>query len=152
MNIISKMPKWAQSTATKLRSREAIEGQKSEELTSKSIQHAMEVAIGSTAMVGLDEAEGLDEAMGEPGLVVQDSLQMNFDGDVSGAGGEYQLLWQNVQGDSESVAYTYNGTDENLHTIELGKKDGVVSYQSTYVQRTGDSSFEGYLVTGTVPA
>lgn len=79
MNINAAIPNYARSPLTQLRAGKLPEGVTKTELTEQGQQDAGGAAFAVSMLASMDEMEGNDQAMGQPGVVKQDDTVLTFE-------------------------------------------------------------------------
>lgn len=126
MNITANLPVWAQAPTKKFIAREEIAGTQTGELNQDSFQSMTQIAGGIITLASNDEVPGVDQAMGQPGVVSQEGLTVHFTGDPSKSTGSVEAVVSAKEGDSELAIYVSSGP-EGFSAMQMEKSpEGIV--------------------------
>mgnify|MGYP000038193274 FL=1 len=147
MSVISTLPRWASAPLQRLADREEIKGMQKAPMDQESFNQFAETAAGIINITGMDEVEGEDLAMGQPGVVSpQQGVTVRFEGDPTSANGEVKaVLDATEQGAAVYVKSSASGFD----AIAVQKEGNQVIAQGGVVEQT-PFGINGYIVAGLV--
>ncbi|MCA9779162.1 MAG: hypothetical protein KC800_20680 [Candidatus Eremiobacteraeota bacterium] len=147
MSVISTLPRWASVPLQRLADREEIKGMQKAPMDQDSFNQFAETAAGIINITGMDEVEGQDLAMGQPGVVSpQEGVTVRFEGDPTSANGEVKaVLDVTDQGGAVYVKSSARGFD----AIAVQREGNQVIAQGGVVEQT-PFGISGYIVAGQV--
>lgn len=147
MNVISTLPKWASAPMQKLAAKEPLPGTQKAQLDQDTFNQVAETAVGIVNITAMDEVEGQDLAMGQPGVVSpQEGLVVRYEGDASSSSGEVTAVLDAT--DQGGAVYVRSGP-QGFDTVAVSKEGNSVVAQAAYVQQT-PFGISGYIVAGQV--
>lgn len=149
MNIVSSMPSWAQNATQKLQAQKPIEGETRSPITEEGFQELGQAMFASAMLASMDENPGADQAMEQPGFVVQDEVQIRFLGNPQDQTGDFESALSG-NGDEGEMAVYLNKTEEQIQTFAFAKDETGIKFQGAVVRPTASGEMEGYLVAGTL--
>lgn len=147
MSLISKLPTWAQAPVQRLSDRQPLPGTEQSPLPEEGLGKAGEGAAAIAFISSFDEVEGSDEAMGQPGVVVNNGNTLHFTGNFETGQGEAVLTAQTEQ--AEVAVYMEAGQD-GLEIFTLGKVGEAVMVEGAVAVPQPNGELEGYLISGQV--
>lgn len=147
MNVISTLPKWASAPMQKLAAKESLPGAQEAPLDQDTFNQVAQTAVGIVNITAMDEVEGQDLAMGQPGVVSpQEGLVVRFEGDSSRSSGEVTAVLDATE--QGGAVYVRSGP-QGFDTIAVSKEGDTVVAQAAYVEQT-PFGLSGYIVAGQV--
>jgi hypothetical protein len=146
MNVRSHLPRWAQGPTQKFIERTPIQGTTSSPLTEDSFIESFKRGAGAAELASKDEIPREDSALGQPGIVSRNGLQIIYSGDSSESRGEFEAVLKSKRRDTEYVTYVHAQGSEYT-VVRMVNDDGDVEFHGTHVERTAQGP-SGYLVAG----
>lgn len=147
MNAISTLPRWASAPLQQLANKEMPFGTQKAPLNQEAFDEFSQTAAGVVAMTAMDEVEGQDLAMGQPGVVVpQEGTTVRFEGDASNANGEVRAV-VDATGQGGALYVRSGPTGFDVAAV-MQTPQGTVA-QAGYVEAS-PMGIGGYLVAGRV--
>lgn len=126
MNITANLPVWAQAPTQKFIAREEIAGTETGQLDQDTFESMTQLAGGIITLASNDEVPGVDQAMGQPGVVSQEGLTVHFAGDPSKSDGSVEAVVSAQEGDSELAIYV-SSNSEGFSALQMQKSaEGIV--------------------------
>lgn len=120
MNITANLPVWAQAPAQKFIAREEIAGTEQGQLDQDTFESLTQIAGGILTLASNDEVPGVDQAIGQPGVVSQEGLTVHFTGDPSKSDGEVEAVVNAKDGDSEIAIYV-SSSESGFSALQMQK-------------------------------
>ena len=147
MSVISTLPRWASVPLQKLAKKEPMEGMQTAQMDQDTCNQFAETAANIVGMTAMDEVEGQDLAMGQPGVVSpQEGLTVRYEGNPSSSSGELKAVVDVTdQGGAMYVRSGPNGFD----TIMVEKQGDTVVAQAGFVEQS-PLGMMAYIVAGPV--
>ncbi len=147
MNIISNAPSWAQKTFTAFAAKQSVEGTEQSPITDEYKTEAREAIAGITLLASFDEQPGIDEAMGQPGVVKADDTTLYFEGRPD----SLKAVLNSVVDETGSDATIYLATaPDGLHMIGLSKAADGIEIEGAVLTSRANGDFSGYQIAGKV--
>lgn len=148
MNISAKLPNWAARPLTQMAAKEQPLGTQTGPMSQENFDQFSQGAVGMLNMAAMDEIEGQDMAMGQPGVVVpQPGLKLHFEGDVSSSSGEVTAVLDATE--QGTAMYLRSGpTGFDMAAVQQTPQ-GATIVQGGYVE-AGPMGMSGYIVAGQV--
>lgn len=150
MNVISNMPRWAQAPTQSFAKNEKIAGTQTQKMDQDSFQSTLEAAAGIVTLVSNDEVEGVDEAMGQPGVVVSQGVTIKYVGDPSNSEGSVEAAVSAQEGDAEIAMYV-TSSPKGFSALQLAKAGDQIQLQGGAAKQ-GFLGLSGYVIAGELPA
>ncbi len=147
MSLIANLPTWAQAPMQKLADRQPVPGTEQAPLPEEGLGEAGEGAAAIAFISSFDEVEGTDEAMGQPGVVVNNGATVHFKGNQQT--GELEAVLSAKAEQGEIAVYLESGAD-GVETFTLGKQDDSIEVRGAVAKPGADGQLEGYLISGKV--
>jgi len=148
MNIISNLPRWAQAPAQQFVSRQEIAGTENSQMDQDSFNSTLQLAAGIVTLAGNDEVEGVDQAMGQPGVVVSEGLTVHFQGNPSAADGAVEAVVIGKDAEAEVAMYV-SSSSEGFSALQMAKTGDQVALQGGAVEQSV-LGISGYVIAGQV--
>jgi transcription elongation GreA/GreB family factor len=111
-----------------------------------SFQSTFQLAAGIVSLTAKDEVAGVDEAMGQPGVVVTKGLTLRFEGDTSKSTGSVEAVVTG-QAQGSEVAIYVNGSSKSFSALQMQKSGDTVELQGGAVQQS-KLGVAGYVIAG----
>lgn len=148
MNVISSLPKWAQAPARSFQDSRAIEGTSPEAATPDEADSVATTVALMTLPTALDEVEGMDQAMGEPGKVDTGDTVIYFEATDS----EMSLAYTSREAPDEIVFAHLTATDTKTTADLLGlvKNQGGLAVEGYLVDASEEAASSGFKFAGNI--
>lgn len=146
MNIISNAPSWAQKTFTAFASRQPVEGTQQSPITDEYKNEAGQAIAGIGFLSAMDEVEGTDEAMGQPGVVKAGDTTLHFTGGES----DMKAVLNSTDEQGQDVSIYFGVEQDGLWMMGAQKTDSGVQVEGAVLTPQPDGDFGGYQIAGTV--
>jgi len=112
-----------------------IKGTSSSPLTEDSFIESFKRAAGAAELAAADEIPREDSALGQPGVVARNGLNIYYQGDTSDSKGEFEAVLSSKRRGVEYVTYVHaHGSEYSV--LRMVNDDGGVDFTGTNVQRT----------------
>jgi hypothetical protein len=148
MNITSKLPTWAQAPAQQFIKREEIAGTETASMDQDSFQAMAEIAAGVISLTGNDEVPGVDESLGQPGVVSTQGVTVHFEGDPSNAEGTVEAVVVGKEGSTEVAMYV-SSSPSGFSALQMAHADGQTEVQGGAVEQSF-LGLSGFVIAGQV--
>jgi hypothetical protein len=146
MDVRSQLPRWAQGPTQKFIEKTPIKGTNASPLTEDSFVESFKRAAGAAELAGADEIPREDNALGQPGVVSRNGLNIYYQGDTSNSRGEFEAVLTSKRRGVEYVTYVHAQHSE-YSVLRMVNDEGDVDFNGTQVKRTANG-LDGYLVAG----
>lgn len=146
MNITSKLPTWAQGPAQQFINREPIKGTETVDMDQDSFQSMAQLAGGVISITANDEVEGVDEAIGQPGVVVTQGVTVHYEGDTSKAEGTVEAVVVAQEGGAEAAMYV-SSSASGFSALQMEKSGDQVQLQGGAVEQSF-LGLSGFVIAG----
>ena len=146
MQIRAHLPAWAQAPTQKVLDRTPIEGTKSGPLTEATFWESFRQGAGAAELASKDEVPREDNALGKPGVVFRNGLNIYYEGDSSNSRGEFEAVLTSKYRGTEYVTYVHAEGSE-FSVLRMTNEDGDVEFKGTQVHRTAQGP-DGFFIAG----
>jgi len=150
MNVISQLPRWAQSPTQKFVDKAKIEGTETSPMDQDGYDKSFQLAAGVVMLASNDEIPGEDQAMGQPGVVKRNGVTIYFEGDSSNAKGQIEVVTTGRRGGIDYATYVHSRPD-GFSTLQMVHEDGSIDLNGSQAQHKG-GAIQGYLLAGQTSA
>lgn len=146
MNVRSRLPVWAQGLTQKFMEKSPIKGTNTSPLTEEAFIDSYNRASGAAEFAGEDEIPGEDSALGQPGVVSSNGLNVFYEGDVSNYKAEFEAVLTAKRRGVEYVTYVHTHHKE-YSVLRMVNDDGAVEVSGAHVHQTREGQ-DGVSISG----
>lgn len=146
MNIISNAPSWAQKTFTTFASREPVAGTEQSPITDEYKNEAGQAIAGIGFLSAMDEVEGTDEAMGQPGVVKAGDTTLHFEGGEA----DMKAVLNSTDEEGNAASIYFGVEQDGLWMLGAVNKESGVEVEGAVLTPQPDGDFGGYQIAGKV--
>lgn len=150
MNVRSHLPGWAQGPTQKFIDRTPIAGTRETPLTEDSFAESFRQGAGAAELAGYDEIPKEDSALGSPGIVSRNGLNIYFQGDSSISRGEFEAVLRAKRRGIEYVTYVH-AEGREYKVLRMVNDEGDVEFKGSLVKNTAQGP-DGFLISGNFSA
>ena len=144
--VLEALPAFAQDIVVALKHGQLPAGVERQELNEAAKQEAGRGVFAASMLASMDEKAGQDQALGEPGKVIQKNMTEVF---VSGGKNQIEavLLAPSKDTGEPGVLYVYSGPEgiQSFGVVDHGDK---VEVRGTVLTPTGPNEFGGFVISG----
>lgn len=148
MSVISSLPKFAQGPVNRLRQGELPQGVERQALTEEGQQEAGKSVFAAAMLAQMDEVEGKDQAMGQPGKVVQGPMTCEFE--IKGEQQMEAVIYGKTPTNEDAALYV-SADEKGLQSFALLDHGDTIEIRGAVMTPAGEDKFDGYLVAGQTP-
>ena len=139
--MIASLPAWAQPHIRQFAAGQTVEGTSNRPAQPAEVDAYIQSATSMLVVAGQDEREGADQAMGQPGVVVNSGMTFTFNSTPE----RFELVASGSQG-TEMALYTEMGP-HHFSMVGLQRQgDHVVVNGGRFQRSDQDSPFQGFLL------
>lgn len=151
MSLISNLPQWSHAPINKFVAREPIEGTQQTPFSKEAFQEVGQGVAAVAFLSAMDEVEGSDQAMGQPGVVVQDNVTLHFEGNPKVPGGDMKAVMHAVDAEKGAeLAYYVNNDSQELSVLAVAKAGDMTLVNGAVVSPGQNGEMQGYIIAGAV--